>query len=93
MCSPTRQTDDSMWEFIQSYPDSAVKFLYRKSLENKPLAPTDEDIYRNWEKRGMTRAKVRELVLTIMNWKSLPSDFPHNIWRDLRDKIYELQTK
>lgn len=88
-----RVTDDSMWEFIQSYPDSAVKFLYRKSLENKPLSPTDEDIYRRWEKRGMTRAKVRELVLTIMNWKSLPSDFPHNIWRELRDQIYELQTK
>ena len=86
-------TDDSIWDFIQSYPDSAVKFLYRKSLENKPLSPTDEDIYRRWELRGMTRAKVREFVLALMKWKSLPDDFPHNIWRQLRDEIFEMQIK
>ena len=35
-----RVSDDSVWDFIHSYPDSAVKFLYRKSLENKPLTPS-----------------------------------------------------
>lgn len=88
-----RVTDDSIWEFIQAYPDSAVKFLYRKTLENKPLSPTDEDIYRRWELRGMTRAKVREFVLAIMGWKTLRDDFPHNIWRELRDQIFEMQQK
>jgi hypothetical protein len=88
-----RVTDDSIWDFVLSYPDSAVKFLYRKTLENKPLTPTEEDIYRKWEMRGLSRSKVRGLVLEIMRWKSLPEDFPHNIWRALRDQIFDMKTK
>jgi predicted Fe-S protein YdhL (DUF1289 family) len=41
----------------------------------------------------MNRAKVREVVLEIMQWQSLPDDFPHNIWRELRDQIYEMQAR
>lgn len=88
-----RVDDDSIWEFIHNHPDSAVKFLYRKTLDNKPLSPTEEDIYRRWEMRGMRRAKVRELVLEIMAWKTLPDDFPHNIWRGLRDQIFENRSR
>lgn len=88
-----RVTDDSVWEFIHTYPDSAVKFLYRKSLESKPLTPSEEDIYRKWDMRGMTRTKVRQFVLEIMGWKSLPDDYPHNIWRELRDQIFELKER
>lgn len=88
-----RVTDDSIWDFVLSYPDSAVKFLYRKTLENKPLTPTEEDIYRKWELRGLSRSKVRALVLEIMRWKSLPEDFPHNIWRALRDQIFDMKSK
>jgi hypothetical protein len=88
-----RITDDAIWEFVQGYPDSAVKFLYRKTLDNKPLSPADEDIYRKWEGRGMARAKVRQIVLDIMQWKSLPDDFPHNIWRELRDQIFEMRVR
>src|SRR5579863_5050298 len=86
-----RVTDDSCWDFAQRHPDSAVKFLYRKTLDNKPLSTADEDIYRRWEQRGMTRAKIREIVLEIMGWKSLPDDFPHNIWRELRDQVFDMQ--
>lgn len=85
-----RVSEDACWDFVQQYPDSAVKFLYRKNLDNKPLGPADEDIYRDWERRGLTRAKIREIVLQIMNWPSLPDSFPHNIWRELRDQIYEI---
>ncbi len=88
-----RVSDDSIWDFIHNYPDSAVKFLYRKTLENKGLSPNEEDIYRRWEMRGMTRGKVREFVMEIMGWKALPDDFPHNIWRGLRDQIFELRSK
>jgi len=88
-----RVTEDAVWEFVQQYPDSAVKFLYRKTLDNKPLSPTEEDIYRAWEQRGMSRAKVREIVLEIMRWQSLPDNFPHEIWRELRDQIYEIKTR
>ncbi|MCZ6474159.1 MAG: hypothetical protein O6934_12025 [SAR324 cluster bacterium] len=88
-----RVTDESIWEFVQDYPDSAVKFLYRKTLDNKSLTPSEEDIYRRWEMRGMTRAKVREFVLETMGRKSLPDDFPHNIWRELRDQIFEMKSR
>jgi len=88
-----RVTDDSVWEFIHNYPDSAVKFLYRKTLENKALTPTEEDIYRKWELRGMTRTKVRQFMLEIMGWQSLPDDFPHNIWKFLRDQIFEIKSR
>ena len=88
-----RVTDDSLWDFIQRHPDSAVKFLYRKTLDNKPLSTADEDIYRRWEQRGMARSSIREIVLDIMNWKALPDDFPHNIWRELRDQIFEMRVR
>jgi hypothetical protein len=88
-----RVTDDAIWEFIQNHPDSAVKFLYRKTLDNKPLSPADEDIYRKWEMRGMNRGLVRKIVMEIMSWKSLPDDFPHNIWRELRDQVFEMRSR
>ena len=70
-----------------------MKFLYRKTLDNKPLSTVDEEIYRQWEQRGMTRSKVREMVLEIMSWRSLPDDFPHNIWRELRDQVFDMKTR
>lgn len=88
-----RVSEDSAWEFVQQYPDSAVKFLYRKTLDNKPLPPADDDIYRHWEARGLTRAMVREIVLELMGWHSLPDAFPHNIWREVRDQIYEMSNR
>ncbi len=85
-------TEESIFDFIQSYPDSAVKFLYRKNLDNRPLPPIEEDIYQRWERRGMSRGKVRQLVLELMEWERLPDDFPHSIWMRIRDRIYDLQT-
>jgi len=86
-------TIDSVWEYVQNYPDSAVKFLYRKNLDNKAISSGDEEIYRRWEKRGLTRNVLRDVVLEIMGWDALPDDYPHNIWRALRDQIFEMQTK
>ena len=88
-----RITEDAAFDFVQTYPDSAVKFLYRKNLDNKPLPPSDEDIYRDWEARGLTRQEVREFVLEIMGWHSLPDAFPHQVWKELRDQIFEYQAK
>jgi hypothetical protein len=88
-----RITENAAWEFVQTYPDSSVKFLYRKSLDNKQLTTAEQDIYRNWEQRGLTRSKVRQIVLEIMSWQALPENFPHEIWRQLRDQIYEMKAR
>ena len=41
----------------------------------------------------MSRGKVRQLVLELMEWERLPDDFPHSIWMRLRDRIYDLQAR
>ncbi|MDH4225219.1 MAG: hypothetical protein OEW12_06195 [Deltaproteobacteria bacterium] len=84
-----RISEQAILEFVQTNPDSATKFLYRKTLDNKSLSPIDEDIYRSWERRGMTRPKMREIVLIIMGWDSLPEKFPHDVWRELRDRVFD----
>ena len=86
-----RITEDALWDFVQNHPDSAIKFLYRKNLDNKPLPPIEEDIYRNWELRGMRRIHIRSIILSVMGWKTLPEDFPHNLWQRLRNRLLDLK--
>lgn len=83
-------TDEAIVEFVNEHPDSAVKFLFRKSLEGKPLPTTEDEIYQVWQKRGLSRAKVREYILNLMEWDSLPEKPLHDIWSELRDQIFEV---
>jgi hypothetical protein len=41
----------------------------------------------------MMRSAIRQIVLEVMNWKALPEDFPHNIWRELRDQVFEMRNR
>ena len=84
-----RVTEESVMEFIRSYPDSAIKFLFRKNLDGKILSPQEEKIYSTWQKRGLSRIKVRQFVLNIMEWESLPEISPQEMWLKLRDQIFE----
>ena len=70
-------------------PDSALKFLYRKQLDGKLLGRTEEDIYVEWEKRGMSRGKVKKYILSLMDWKTFPKKPLYEIWKMLRDHIYD----
>ena len=85
-----RITDESTLEFIHAHPDSAVKFLYRRNLEGKGLSSAEEKIYASWQKRGLTRTKIRDYILQVMEWKKLPEVLPLEIWSQLRDQIFEL---
>ncbi len=85
-----RVTEDSTLEFIHAHPDSAVKFLYRRNLEGKSLSSAEEKIYESWQKRGLTRTRVRDYILQLMEWKKLPEVLPLEIWSQLRDQIFEL---
>ncbi|MGK5094375.1 hypothetical protein WDW89_20460 [Deltaproteobacteria bacterium TL4] len=83
-------TEDSIVEFIHRHPDSAVKFLFRRNLDGKPLQNKEEEIYTVWQKRGLSRNKVRDYVFQIMEWTSMPNVPVHEIWSQLRDQIFEL---
>lgn len=85
-----RVSDEATVDFIHKHSDSAVKFLFRKNLDGKPLSPAEDEIYRGWQKRGLSRAKIREYILQIMEWENIPSIPVHDVWSKLRDQIFEL---
>ena len=85
-----RVTDESMVEFVHKYPDSAIKYLARRSLDGKPLPSEVEGLYDSWQKRGLSRKKLRAYILAIMEWDTLPDSTLMDMWSELRDRIYEL---
>ncbi|PCI25306.1 MAG: hypothetical protein COB67_10725 [SAR324 cluster bacterium] len=80
----------AIMDFVHKFPDSALKFLYRKQLNGKPLTKEEEDIYADWESRNMTRSKIRHYVLNLMEWDQLPRDPLYEIWTRLRDHIFDI---
>lgn len=83
-------TDQAIIDFVNKYVDSALKFLYRKELDGKPVKSADEEIYQRWEGRGLSREKVREYILTVMDWREMPNEPLTNIWKNVRDRIFDL---
>ncbi len=86
-----RVTEESTVDFIHKNPDSAVKFLYRKKLDGKPLPPAEDEIYEGWQSRGLSRPRIRDYILQIMDWTELPPEKTlTDIWSELRDQVFEL---
>ncbi|MDH5560349.1 MAG: hypothetical protein OEY59_05785 [Deltaproteobacteria bacterium] len=83
-------TNAAIMDFVHKYPDSALKFLYRKRLDGKAVSSEEEEIYRNWEKRKMFRAKVKAYILSLMEWDKMPQEPLFEIWKRMRDHIYEV---
>ncbi len=84
-------TNNAIWALIRNHPESTIKFLFRKTLANKPLSPQDETVYDAWESRGMSRNRVRRIMLDIMQLPTLPNDYPHAIWRSLCESISAIE--
>lgn len=82
-------SDAAIMHFVHKFPDSALKFLYRKQLDGKALTSVEETIYQNWENRGLTRGKVKGYILQLMDWKEFPKKPLYEIWREIRDHIFE----
>ncbi len=82
-------SDAAIIHFVHKFPDSALKFLYRKQLDGKALTNTEEEIYQQWEQRQMTRGKVKSYITTLMDWKELPKKPLYEIWKEIRDHIFE----
>ena len=76
-------------KFIRQYPDSTLRFLLRRSLDGKPLSAEIEAIYYNWEKRGLSRGRLKKNMLKLMEWPEVP-DLPIlDLLQILKDRIYE----
>ena len=76
-------------KFIRQYPDSTLRFLFRRSLEGRPLSAEIEAIYYSWEKRGLSRGRLKKYLLKLMEWPEVP-DLPIlDLLQSLKDRIYE----
>jgi len=82
-------TAAALIDFVHKYPDSALKFLYRRKLDGKPLAQEEEDIYEHWEERAMSRGKIKRYILQLMEWEEIPKEPLYQIWKKMRDHIFE----
>ena len=83
-------TDQSLVEFVNQYPDSALKFLFRKNMDGKALEQKDDRIYMQWERRGLTRGKIKQYMLSLLDVDKMPDQPTHEIWKQLRDQIFYL---
>ena len=82
-------TAPALMDFVHKYPDSALKFLFRRKLDGKPLGQDEEDIYAGWERRGLTRGKIKRYILQLMEWEEIPKEPLYEIWKKIRDHIFE----
>ena len=82
-------SDAAIIHFVHKFPDSALKFLYRKQLDGKALTSTEEEIYLGWEQRHMTRGKIKSYIKALLDWKELPKKPLYEIWKEIRDHIFE----
>ena len=83
-------TPTSMKTFVMEYPDSALKYIFRKNLDGRPLLDEIEQIYYKWEKRGLIKGEIKRFVLELMEISEFPDITIHDILKILREKIYEI---
>jgi len=58
-------------------------------LEGRPLSAEIEAIYDSWEKRGLSRGRLKKYLLKLMEWPEVP-DLPIlDLLQSLKDRIYE----
>ncbi|OGG95330.1 MAG: hypothetical protein A2527_07355 [Candidatus Lambdaproteobacteria bacterium RIFOXYD2_FULL_50_16] len=82
-------TAAALIDFVHKYPDSSLKFLFRRKLDGKPLSAEEEDIYAAWEARSLTRGKIKRYILQLMDWEEMPKEPLYEIWKKIRDHIFE----
>jgi len=83
-------TPTSMKNFVKEYPDSALKFIFRKNLDGKPLLGEIKTIYVKWEQRGLLKEDLKKYVLELTKWSEFPDSPSNNLLQTLREKIYEV---
>ena len=88
-----RITNASLEKFVRQYADSTLKFLLRRTLDGRPLPGEIEEVYAGWEKRGLSRSRLKKYVLKLMEWSEIPDMPILDLLKTLRDRIYEVSNK
>ena len=83
----------SMRNFVAHYPDSTLKFLMRKNLDGRPLPVGYEEIYSQWENRGLSRGRLKKYLFKLMEWKNFPDIPVHELVNKIREHQYFLEIK
>ncbi|MDP7606142.1 MAG: hypothetical protein QGH68_04795 [SAR324 cluster bacterium] len=88
-----RINQKSMSNFVAHYPDSTLKFLMRKNLDGRPLPVGYEEIYSQWENRGLSRGRLKKYLFKLMEWKNFPDIPVHDVVNKIREHQYFLEIK
>jgi len=83
----------SMSNFVANYPDSTLKFLMRKNLDGRPLPVGYEEIYSQWENRGLSRGRLKKYLFKLMEWKNFPDIPVHDVVNKIREHQYFIEIK
>ncbi|MEC9337950.1 MAG: hypothetical protein VX927_05640 [SAR324 cluster bacterium] len=83
----------SMSNFVANYPDSTLKFLMRKNLDGRPLPAGYEEIYLQWENRGLSRGRLKKYLFKLMEWENFPDIPVHDVVNKIREHQYFLEIK
>ena len=84
---------NSIREFVKNFPDSAIKFMFRKNLDGRNLPVEYEEIYFNWEKRGLSRGRLKNYLFKLMNWDKFPDIPILEVVQLIKDRQYDLKDK
>ncbi len=84
---------NSICKFVKSFPDSAIKFMFRKNLDGRNLPVEFEEIYISWEKRGLSRGRLKKYLLKLMNWDNFPDIPVLEVVNRIKDKQYFMKEK
>jgi len=83
----------SMRDFVAHYPDSTLKFLMRKNLDGRPLPVGYEEIYSQWENRGLSRGRLKKYLFKLMEWENFPDIPVQDVVNKIREHQYFLEIK
>jgi len=83
----------SISRFVKSFPDSAIKFMFRKNLDGRNLPVEYEEIYINWESRGLSRGRLKKYLFKLMKWHNFPDIPILEVVQRIKDRQYDLKGK
>ena len=84
---------NSISRFVKNFPESAIKFMFRKNLDGRNLPVEYEEIYINWEKRGLSRGRLKKYLFKLMKWDNFPDIPVLEVLQRIKDRQYDLKGK